>query len=168
MIPGRKAQKCSEVEPFLDDYSRGGLPRATAERLAAHLEMCSGCREALDDLRISTKLVGATFEETADPGPGFARLVMARINTAEHWLQEQRSFWRPFETLALRLAFSAALVLAFLFAYGVRISSEVPESPATAVSVQQRDIFTVPSTPAPSNNGNDEILMAVAERHYDR
>ncbi len=163
MTPGHKAQKCSKVEPFLDDYLRGELPRAAAERLAAHLEMCGGCREALDDLRISAKLVGATFEETADPGPGFAHLVMARVNTAERWLQGQRAFWRPFEALALRLAFSAALVLAFLFAYGVRSETAVP--PAASISSQQ-DVFTVPVSVTPT--GSDEVLMAIAEKHYDR
>ena len=165
MIPGHKNEDCSKLEPLLDDYLHGELPRATADRLAAHLDTCGNCRTALDDLSVSAKLVGAAFERAEDPGPGFVRLVMARINVAEQWLQEQRSFWRPFEALAWRLAFSAALALVFLFAYGVRISSEVSETPATAASVQQRDIFTVPTSAVPSNS--DEVLMAIAEKRHD-
>ena len=168
MIPGHKAQKCSKVEPFLDDYSRGELPRATAERLAAHLEMCGGCREALDDLRISAKLVGATFEETVDPGPGFARLVMARINTAEHWLQEQRSFWRPIEALSLRLVFSAVLVLALLFAYDLGRSPVVTPTAPSAVLVPQADAFAQAASFSPSPSNSDEVLMAIAERHHEQ
>jgi hypothetical protein len=169
MIPGNKADKdCSELAPLLDDYLRGALPRAAADRLTAHVEACGTCRESLDDARISAKLVGAAFEEAEEPGPGFARLVMARINTAEQWLHEQRTFWRPFEALALRLAFTAALALAFLFAYGIRLSSETPAPPITSISAQQPDIFTMPASSIPSVNNNDEILMAVAEHRHER
>ncbi len=165
MTPGHKNEDCSKLEPLLDDYLHGELPRATADRLAAHLHTCGNCRGALDDLSISAKLVGAAFEQTEGPGPGFVRLVMARINVAEQWLQEQRSFWRPFEALAWRLAFSAALVLVFLFAYGIRVGSELPEASPTTAFSQQRDIFTVPAQPAPPNG--DEILMAVAEHRHE-
>ncbi|MGB6483648.1 MAG: zf-HC2 domain-containing protein [Candidatus Acidiferrales bacterium] len=166
MMPGHKRKDCENLQPLLDDYLHGELPRATADRLAVHLDTCGNCRGALDDLRISATLVGAAFEQTEDPSSGFVRLVMARINVAEQWLQEQRSFWRPFEALAWRLTFSAALILAFLFAYGIRISSEAPATPPATVSVQQRDIFTVAAPTAPSSD--DEILMAVAEHRHER
>lgn len=164
MTLGPKANKdCRKLEPFLDDYLQGGLPRVTADRLAAHLETCGNCREALDDLSISAKLMTGAFGEVSDPGQGFARLVMARINTAEHWLQEQGSFWRPFEALAWRLTFSAALLLAFLFAYGVRMNSQAS---VTSISAQQPDVFTLPVSSVPSNS--DEVLMAIAEKHHER
>ena len=164
MTLGPKAYKdCRKLEPFLDEYLQGELPRAAADRLASHLETCGNCRQALDDLSISAKLMGGAFEEACDPGPGFARLVMARINTAEQWLQQQTSFWRPFEALALRLTFSAALLLAFLFAYGIRLSSQPS---VTSMAAQQPDIFTVPVSTAPSNS--DEVLMAIAEKHHER
>ncbi len=166
MTPGHKAQKCSKVEPFLDDYLRGELPRAAAERLAAHLEMCGGCREALDDLRISAKLVGATFEETADPGPGFAHLVMARVNTAERWLQGQRAFWRPFEAVAWRLAFTAALALAFLFAYGFRNAPVANQTATPPILASQSEAFVRPASFSPAPSNGNEVLMAIAERHH--
>lgn len=157
-------QSCTELELLFDDYLHGELPRPAAEQLAAHLESCADCRFALDDLRVSAKLVGAAFEPIEDPGLSFARMVMARIDVADHGIQGQKSFWRPFEALAWRLAFSAALVLAFLFAYGIQINSEVPATPS-AVSIQQRDIIAVPVSTATSNG--DEILMAAAEHRHE-
>ena len=165
MIPGHKAQKCSKVEPFLDDYSRGELPRATAERLAAHLETCGSCREALDDLRISAKLVGAAFEQVENPGRGFTRLVMAHIRATEQWLQDQGTFWRPFEALAVRMAFSAALAVAVLFAYGVRTNSEAATTSVISVSSQQPDILAVPVSAVPSNG--DDVLMTTTEKPHE-
>lgn len=166
MIPGQMGSKgCEKLEPVLEDYLHGELPRADAERLAVHLEACGDCREALEDLRVSVRLVSGAFEQSADPGLGFARLVMARINTAEQWLQGQRAFWRPFEAVAWRLAFSAAVALVFLFAYGMRTSTETATTPVTSISSQQ-DVFTVPVSATPSTS--DEVLMAIAEKHHDR
>lgn len=164
MTPGPKANRdCKKLEPFLDDYLQGELPRAMTDRVGSHLETCGDCREALDDLRVSSKLVTGAFEEASDPGAGFARLVMARINAAEQWVEQQTSFWRPFEAIAWRLTFSAALLLAFLFAYGIRVNSQPS---VTSMAAQQPDIFTVPVSTVPSNS--DEVLMAIAERHHER
>jgi anti-sigma factor RsiW len=162
MIP--KANKdCKKLEPFLEDYLQGELPRATADRLASHLETCGDCREALDDLQISARLVAGAFDQASDPGPGFARLVMARINTAEQKLQELGSFWRPFEALSLRLVFTAVLALIFLVAYGIRVGSQATSITAVAISPAQHDVFAVPVSAVPSNS--DEVLMAIAEHH---
>ncbi|MGC1105105.1 MAG: zf-HC2 domain-containing protein [Candidatus Acidiferrales bacterium] len=166
MIPGHKRKDCEKLQPLLDDYLHGELPRATADRLAAHLDACGDCRGALDDLRISATLVGAAFEQTEDPSPGFVRLVMARINVAEQWLQEQRSFWRPIEALSLRLVFSAALVLAFLFAYEFRTPPVVTSAAPSAVLVPQADAFARPASFSPTNS--DEVLMAIAERRHEQ
>ena len=170
MIPGRKSSKeCEKLEPLLDDYLHGELPRARAERLTAHLEACGDCREALEDLRISAKLVGAAFEHTDDLGPVFVRSLMARINTAEQWLQEQRSFWRPIEALSLRLVFSAAVVLAFLFAYGLRAThGTAPSAPSepSAIFNPQTDAFVQPASFSPSPSNSNEVLVAIAERRH--
>lgn len=156
-------ETCSKLEPFIEDYLNGELPRTEAESLSAHLDACGDCRTALDDARISARLLSA-IEPVADPGPGFAHMVMARIDVAERWMREQRSFWRPFEALAWRLAFTATLALAFLFAYGIRVSHQMPAE-VTTVSVQQPDIFTVPVSTAPANN--DDVLLAIADHHYE-
>ena len=168
MTPEEKGQNCNHFEPLLEDYVHGELPREFAQRLAAHLEACSDCRDALDDLRISAKLVNAAFEQTSDPGPSFARMVMARINTTQHWFQEQRSFWRPFEVIAWRLAFSAALALAFLFAYGFRNGPIVTWEEPPAVLVPQTDAFAQPVPFSPSTSNSSEVLMAIAERRHEQ
>ncbi|MGH9675887.1 MAG: hypothetical protein ACRD36_02190 [Candidatus Acidiferrum sp.] len=106
------------------------------------------------------------FQEANDPGPAFTQRVMARIAVAERWVSEQKSFWRPIEAWSWRLAFSAALALALLFAYGVRSDRPVAASEAPAVLVQQTDAFTIPVSAPPSSG--DEVLMAIAERHHER
>src|SRR5690242_20821283 len=111
--------RCNQSEAFLEDYFAGDLPRPVAEQLTAHLGACSACREALEQARLSSRLINKVFTPVEEPGPAFTHLVMAKINAAETWLREQRNFWRPFEVIAWRLAFSAALALVFLFAYGL-------------------------------------------------
>jgi anti-sigma factor RsiW len=166
MIPGQdSSQDCPKLEPLLDDYLHGELPRARAEQLASHLEVCGNCRGALDDLRISARLVGSVFEAVGEPAPGFARLVMAGIHTADQRLQAQRAFWRPFEAVAWRLAFSAALALAFLFAYGFRANARSASAPSP-VLVPQADAFVQPTSFSPAPSNSDEVLMAIAERHH--
>ncbi len=168
MNPGKKAGKdCKKFVPLLEDYLRGRVPPSVAESVDSHIESCANCREALDDLRVSARLVRGAFEPAADPGSGFARMVMARINTAEEWIQEQVSFWRPIEALSLRIVFSAALVLIFLFAYGLRVRNApvATQSEPSAIFAPQTQAFQTTSfSPSPSNN--DEVLMAIAERRH--
>lgn len=165
----RIAKDCKKFEALLEDYLRGRSPCASADLIASHLESCSACSEALEDLRISARLVSGAFEPAADPGPGFARMVMARINTAEQWIQEQASFWRPIEALSLRLVFSAALALIFLFAYSLRVRNTpvAPPPETSAIFSQQAETFQ-PASFSPSPSNNDEVLMAIAERHHEQ
>src|SRR5579864_7596774 len=153
----KKMAGCEKFEAALEDYASGELPRHDAERLTAHLEICLECREALEDARLSGRLV-AVFSEAADPGPGFTRRVMAQIHVAERWVREQRSFWRPIEAWSWRLALSASLALALLFAYGLRSNTPaaMSEVPAT-LAPQADDAYTVPVSASPSSS--DEVLM---------
>ncbi|MFZ0414916.1 MAG: zf-HC2 domain-containing protein [Candidatus Acidiferrales bacterium] len=155
---------CEKFEAALEDYLSGDLPRLDAERLAVHLNACGDCRQALDDARLSSRLV-CLFDRAEEPGPGFTHLVMAHVNAAEQWLQQQKNFWRPLEALAWRLAFSAALVLAFLFAYGLKTGMPVISPAATSVAAQQRDTFLVPAS---SSSNGDEVLMAIADKRNGR
>ncbi len=161
---------CKKFEPLLDEYLRGRVPSSVAESVDSHVESCANCREVLSDLHISARLVSGAFEPAADPGSGFARMVMARINTAEDWIQQQVSFWRPIEALSLRIVFSAALVLIFLFAYGLQVRNApvAPQSSeAPSIFVSQSEAFQTASfSPSPSND--NEVLMAIAERHHEQ
>lgn len=161
-----KMTGCEKFEAVLEDYASGDLPSRDAQPLTAHLEACGECREALEDARLSGRLV-TVFSEAIDPGPGFTRRVMAQIDAAERWVREQKSFWRPIEAWSWRLALSASLALALLFTYGLRSNAPaaVPEVPAT-LAPQTDDAYTVPVSASPSSS--DEVLMAIAERHHER
>lgn len=156
---------CEKFEAALEDYASGDLPRRDAEQLTPHLESCCECREALEDARLSGRLV-TVFSEVVDPGPGFTRRVMAQIDAAERWVREQKSFWRPIEAWSWRLAFSAALAIALLFAYDLKTASVAPTPATQTVSAQQTDVFTVPVSAASSSG--DEVLMAIDKKHHDQ
>lgn len=160
-----KTAGCEKFEAALEDYSSGELPRRDAEQLTAHLEICHECRQALEDARLSGRLV-TVFSEAVDPGPGFTRRVMAQIHVAERWVREQRSFWRPIEAWSWRLALSASLALAFLFAYGLRSNTPAATPEPSGVLVPQTDAFAVPISAPPSTG--DEVLMAIADKHHER
>jgi hypothetical protein len=156
---------CKKLEVLLEDYLGGALSRPLAENLAAHLESCSDCRAALDDARLSSRLAGV-FEEAGDPGPAFTRGVMARIGVAERWVREQASFWHPIETLAWRLAFSAALALVLLFTYDLRAGNPPAPPTETTALAHQTDVVTIPVSSPPS--GGDQVLLAIAEKYHER
>jgi len=101
-----------------------------------------------------------------DPGPGFTRRVMAQIDAAERWVREQKSFWRPIEAWSWRLAFSAALAIALLFAYDLKTASVAPAPATQTVSAQQTDVFIVPVST--SQSSGDEVLMAIERKHHDQ
>ncbi|MGH9683648.1 MAG: zf-HC2 domain-containing protein, partial [Candidatus Acidiferrales bacterium] len=61
----RKMAGCERFEAALEDYASGVLPRGDAEQLTAHLHACRDCREALEDARLSGRLV-AVFTEALD------------------------------------------------------------------------------------------------------
>ena len=159
--------RCKLSEAVLEDYLAGELSRPAAEQLLAHLNQCSECRETLEEARLSGKLVRGAFEPAEEPGPAFTHLVMAKINVAESWLREQRNFWRPLEAIAWRLAFTAALALVFMFAYGMQMNRMTTAAPAPQATLftQPADTFSAP-TPVPSSD--DDVLMAIVERHHER
>ena len=161
----KKMSGCEKFEAALEDYASGELPRRDAERLTAHLEICLECREALKDARLSGRLV-TVFSEAVDPGPGFTRRVMAQIDAAERLVREQKSFWRPIEAWSWRLAFSASLAIALLFAYDLKTASVAPAPVTQTVSAQQTDVFIVPISA--SSSSGDEVLMAIDQKHHER
>lgn len=158
---------CKTSEALLEDYISGELTRAEAEQLAAHAEACAECREALQEARMSARLVRGAIEPAEEPGPAFTHLVMAKINAAEAWMREQRDFWRPFERLAWRLAFTAALALVFLFAYGLELNKAGTASaaPTPTAFAQPAETFTTP--PAVPSSA-DDVLVAMVEKGHEQ
>ncbi|MGH9709048.1 MAG: anti-sigma factor family protein [Candidatus Acidiferrales bacterium] len=161
----QKMTGCEKFEAALEDYASGELPRRDAERLTGHLESCHECRGALEDARLSGRLV-TVFQEANDPGPAFTQRVMARIAVAECWVSEQKSFWRPIEAWSWRLAFSAALALALLFTYDLRANAP-SAAPSMATAFAQRSDVVATAASAPPSSG-DEVLMAIAQKHHEQ
>ena len=83
---------CSEFEALLEDHLTGDLSGADAKKLAEHLESCAACSSALEQAAPSVELL-RTVPATADPGPGFSRVVMARIRAEMSKRGEQKSIW---------------------------------------------------------------------------
>lgn len=154
---------CAEFEELLETYLTGGLELEKAERVAEHLAKCAPCRDALEEARLSGKLIRLAFEPAEEPGPAFTRLTMAKVRAAAKGQSEQTRFWHPLEALALRLVFSAAIAVALLFAYSMRTNSLAYPPATVTVASSARDIF--PDLAAQPASG-DEVLMAIAEREH--
>lgn len=153
---------CAEYEALLEDHLTGSLGGPDAQKLSEHLKGCDGCRKALDHVAGSISLLRVA-EATPDPGPGFARLVMARIRTERE--EHVRGVWRQIIPFAMRLAATAALVFVGLITYDFSSRNQVPTQVAQLRATEARDLFPDPGM-APENR--DEVLMMVAEQNHGK
>lgn len=157
---------CPEFEALLEDHLTGDLSGADAKRLAKHLENCVVCNAALEHAAPSVQLLRAV-PPSADPGPGFSRVVMARIRAEMSKRGEQKSIWQPFVSLAWRFAATATLALALLVTFdAVRHARFDRQTDLAYVPVtEMRDLFPDPAGP-PANR--DEVLMMVADTNHGK
>lgn len=156
---------CSEYEALLEDSVSGEIGGADAVRLSDHLKDCAGCREALDNAAVSSRILRLA-EATADPGPGFARGVMARIRVDKD-VRAERGFWQPLISMAWRFAATATLALAVLVAYDTTSHTQPPVAmTASAEAGRLPDIFS--PDPARVPTSRDEVLMMVAENEHGK
>lgn len=155
--------ECERHEPLLEDFLSGELSAADAQPSIEHLEKCSNCRGALDQAVMGARLLRAA-EASADPGPGFARMVMARIRTSESEKAAVRAnFWQPFVSLGWRFAATATLAVVGLVSYNVGWGHRVQPNVAVERPTQGTDIFSEPAR-VPANG--DEVLMMVADNGH--
>jgi anti-sigma factor RsiW len=150
---------CSEYEALLEDSISGEIGGTDAARLSQHLKECAGCREALEFVSLSPRLLRSA-EPVADPGPGFARDVMARIR-ADQEVNSEKSFWQPLIALGWRFAATATLALAVLVAYDTTSHRQPGPTVASMSAVRTQDIFS--PDPARMPASRDEVMMMVAE-----
>jgi len=54
---------CQELVELVTHYLEGALPPGERARFEEHLGICEGCAHYLDQMRVSTRLVGRTSEE---------------------------------------------------------------------------------------------------------
>jgi anti-sigma factor RsiW len=156
---------CRGQEALLEDFLTGRLSGSESEQLATHLQSCAACCGALEAARQSTLLLRESIVPMQDPGPFFATRVMALIRAEEGRRALAGAIWRPLETLAWRLALTAAMALAFLVGYGVR--SNLSQSPEVQMTRQPeaQEIF---SEPVRQPLDRDDMLMAIAERNHEK
>jgi anti-sigma-K factor RskA len=157
---------CEKYEALLEDYLNGELSGADARSAAEHWENCAGCRAALQHAAASVRLLRAA-EPSADPGPGFARTVMARIRAAENEMVAGRAnFWQPFVSFGWRFAATATLALVVLVTYNAGWGRR-PQPKGVAVRpTDSIDIFAPEPARAPANG--DEVLMMVADNGHGK
>ena len=83
---------CTELTTKLDDYVDGLMDHADAATLAAHIESCDDCRQALErehSLRQSLKDYG----ESSMPHPDAAFFDRALARAAQNGTRRQRNRW---------------------------------------------------------------------------
>ena len=151
---------CSEYEAKLEDYLGGQLPGAQAREVENHLALCSGCRAELENAGLAQRLF-AVAEPTPDPGPGFARITMARLR--QEVTASEKGFWQPFVSLAWRFAATVAVAFALTLSYeAVRQHRGPAETPVAQARVSDmRYMFTAEQDRVPSSR--DDVLIMVAE-----
>jgi anti-sigma factor RsiW len=154
---------CTEYEARLEDFLGGGLSGAEKREVTEHLQSCPACKSAVEEVGASSHLL-SFMEASADPGPAFARIVMARIRSEEA-ARESRGFWQPFVSLAWRFAATAALALVVMVTYDVRFHQA--GAVASGASVQQGDIHDLFATDADRVATNpDDVLIPAAEDNH--
>src|ERR1700685_2042759 len=154
---------CSEFEALLEDHLTGELSGADAKKLAEHLESCAACSTALEHAAPSVELL-RSVPPSPDPGPGFSRVVMARIRAEMSRRGEQKSIWQPFISLAWRFAATATLALAVLVTFdAVRHNQTDQSNLAFARATQPKELFPDPGRVPTSR---DEVLMMVADTNH--
>jgi len=155
-----RTSACSEYEALLEDSVSGEIGGADALRLSEHLKSCTGCRAARENVELSPRLL-RMVEASADPGPGFARGVMARIRS-DRDVRAERGFWQPLISLSWRFAATATLALAVLVAYDTTAHTrQQPMESPQSVSVNRiPDLFSPDPARVPASR--DEVLMMVA------
>jgi anti-sigma factor RsiW len=157
------SRTCSKLEARLEDYLGGQLSGADAKEVAEHLKQCESCSAALEDAQASVRLL--QFAERApQPGPGFPRIVMARIRTELDAARDGRGVWQLFVSLAWRFAATATLTLALMVTYDVVHRRQPQPNMTIARSGELRDMFTSDADRVPTTR--DDVLLMVAEKEH--
>jgi anti-sigma factor RsiW len=162
----QKRVACKQYEASLEEHLQGQLPQPRARDLEAHLASCTGCRRALDAARASLRLLGAVREPAGEPGPGFSQRVMAAIQSEEARRRTAGEFWRPLESWAWRLTWSASLTLALLAAYLFGFGAARRQSILPAQQTEVRELF--PESAAPPADREEALLALVELNHHGR
>jgi anti-sigma factor RsiW len=58
---------CQELVELVTDYLEGALEAEQREQFEAHLSVCPGCEEYLDQIRLTIEATGAVTEHSLEP-----------------------------------------------------------------------------------------------------
>jgi len=114
---GTYTRVCEGYEPLLQDYLDGELKGTNLEITEIHLRSCRKCSHAVALARQGSALVSLANLPVDDPGPFFTHRVMAAVRALAN-SENELSFWRPLELLAMRAAWTASILLVCVLAYG--------------------------------------------------
>ena len=156
---------CPGYEARLEDHIGGQLSNAEMQQVAEHLKSCGACSAAVGDAAASVRLLRFA-ESVGEPGPGFARIVMARIRSEREASRETRGLWQPFVSLAWRLAATATLALAVMVTYDVLQHGRSAQPSASVRAAEVRDLFSTDADRVPVNR--DDVLLMVAEADHGK
>jgi len=160
-----RTSACREYEAALEDYVNGEFANSETAKLKEHLKACSGCTEALAEAQVAARLLRAG-EPTADPGPGFARVTMARIRGEMETLEE-KSIWRPVVALAWKLSATAALALVLLVTFDVKQrNNRLDQDELAIMAANEAPELLSDEGRQPSNR--DEMLILMAEEGHGK
>jgi anti-sigma factor RsiW len=67
MTTHAEALSCQELTELITAYLEGTLAAADRQRFEAHLAMCQGCTNYLEQMRTTIALVGRLAEDTISP-----------------------------------------------------------------------------------------------------
>lgn len=147
------SQSCQTVRELLVDYSDEELPQADAQRVAAHLADCSGCRSELRALTHSLELVRGVWRDSAvrAPARGICPVVRRRP--------------RPIPAAAAMLACVGVLMVAagtwLFFRVGPRIEVDQVELAGPVEALRETE---EPAAAPPAEDSDVAALIARAGR----
>ena len=138
-----KVAACREFEALFEDALAAESGGNDARRVAEHVKVCEACRAAWDDARGGTALVrmaSKMAEPAPFPGPGFERVIMARIRAYQE-NEKKSGIWQPLVFLASRVAISATLALGLMVAYDVTAHPSTSANVASMRAAQPGDLL---------------------------
>lgn len=146
---------CEEAREAFTDLYDGTLSGPPLAELSHHMDACPACREEWESFRAGLRALGALRD--AEPEPGFAMRVAARIEAPSVWRRLREAlFAPPWPKMPLHAAALAVLVLAGVWLVqrepAIRQAAEVrpPASPA-------------PAAPVPAPSRPTEVPLAAKE-----
>ena len=162
--PGTKA--CGEFEALLEDLLEGRTEGSDTLRASNHLQGCPSCRQAFESASKMRAFLRNALEPAEAPDSGFARRTIAAIRAEERAVEEEKSFWRPLEVLAWRVALSAALAVALLIVYAR--STPVIYSPQTQVMARETAEPELFNDPGRTPITGDDVFMLTTEASHGK